>query len=80
MSILTKNFISVPDTTVAVALYNDIRTTLEQFGWQTVIEQGDTTPGYWWRHPDHRGTFSMSAAHGQWRLDRRLDQFKKVEQ
>lgn len=52
---------------VAAALYNDIRTSLEASGWKE--KEDTTTPGYWWVHPDHAGTFSMSAAHGRWRLD-----------
>lgn len=63
----TRNFISPQDAHVAVALYNDVRTSLEGGGW--TISDDTTTPGYWWVHPDHAGTHAMSAAHGQWRLD-----------
>lgn len=66
---LTKNFVSREDVNVAVALYNDIRTTLEESGWSAETGKDVTTPGYWWTHPNHPGKFSMSAAHGRWRLD-----------
>ena len=63
----TRDFISPQDAHVAVVLYNDIRTSLEGGGW--TISDDTTTPGYWWVHPDHTRAHSMSAAHGQWRLD-----------
>jgi hypothetical protein len=63
----TVNFLDVERATAAIALYNDIRTSLQASGWTEAPER--TTPGYWWHHPDHPGTFAMSAAHGQWRLD-----------
>lgn len=63
----TVNHLDVERATAAIALYNDIRTSLEASGWTEAPER--TTPGYWWHHPSHPGTFSMSAAHGQWRLD-----------
>ena len=68
MSVETKHFISPEDAHVAIALYNDVRTTLERAGW-TKATDVSSTPGYWWWHADHPGTHSMSAAHGQWRLD-----------
>ncbi len=71
MSLITKEFVDQEDVKVAIALYNDIRTTLEENGWpcRQKPEYNGDSPGYWWRHPAHKGTFSMSAAHGQWRLD-----------
>ncbi len=70
----TRHFISPQDAHVAVALYNDVRTSLEGGGWK--ISDDTTTPGYWWVHPDHNMVpYSMSAAHGQWRLD--LEHAKK---
>lgn len=53
--------LKVEDVTVAVALYNDVRTLLEQGGWSA--KSDTTTPGYWWTHPDVGGTCSMSAAY-----------------
>ena len=66
----TEEYVNPQEVYVAISLYNDIRTTLEDDGWTTSEDEHiRSTPGYWWVHPDHGGTHSMSAAHGQWRLD-----------
>jgi hypothetical protein len=80
MSISTTEFLNPQNVIAAIAMYNDIRTSLEETGWTAAKDT--TTPGYWWTHPNHAGSFSMSAAHGQWRLDieaakAKLDAFNK---
>lgn len=67
MSLRARDFISAQDLVVAAALYNSIRTTLEEGGWTQ--EVASTTPGYWWQHPDHSGTYAMDAAIRQQWLD-----------
>lgn len=54
-----KEYLNPESARAAVELYNGVRTMLEQDGWTA---RGQTTPGYWWVHPDYPGTFSMSAA------------------
>jgi hypothetical protein len=45
----------------ACAVYNDIYTSLIDGGWR--LDSNATSPGYWWLHTDHAGSFSMSAAY-----------------
>jgi hypothetical protein len=67
MSIEAKQYLDPEAVRAAVACYNSIRTTLEDDGWTASEDTNLKT--YWWHHDDHGGTFSIEAAHGQWRLD-----------
>lgn len=46
---------------LAAELYNRTYTDLIEAGWTEAADE--TTPGWWWRHPDHVGTFAMDAAY-----------------
>lgn len=66
MSITAKQFVDIETITSATNLYNDIRTSLEEAGW----EQVGANSTYWWKHKNHSGSFSMSAAFRQVVIDR----------
>jgi hypothetical protein len=56
----------------AAYLYNSVRTILEDSGWTM---QGGEFRG--WTHPDHCGSHSLGAAHGQWRLDVEREKYER---
>ena len=75
MSITAKQYVDIEIVTSAVNLYNDIRTSLEEAGW----EQVGTNSTYWWKHKNHSGSFSMSAAFRQIVIDREKAARPRVE-
>lgn len=51
-------------TVLAAELYNRIHLTLIEAGWKEKEDPEDEpSPGWWWRHPDHPGSFAMDAAY-----------------
>jgi hypothetical protein len=65
-----EQFINPQHTEAAINLYNDIRTSLEDAGWE--VSKTNPTSTYWWTHPSHGGTFSMAAAFRQLSIASRL--------
>lgn len=66
MSITATVVIDTARASHAAALYNDIFTVLSEHGWTEETEENHFwpkgKPTGWWRHPNHPGSFSMSAA------------------
>lgn len=46
---------------LAAELYNRVYEALVEAGWKEATDE--TTPGWWWKHSDHLGTFAMDSAY-----------------
>lgn len=57
---VVKNVIDPEMVSSAISLYNETANFLKENGWY--IATGTDPIGYWWRHPESAGTFSIGAA------------------